>query len=153
MYSKYSIYLLLWIYQRTDRLISCDFTDYRCVSIPIFDGSSLINSKSVDCTVVQFNHCVYNKFYKILLAFTSNMFFVSSVSSCWASNHSSNSYTRIACKKPSFTSARFSLFQFHIEACMQVKNLQEILIIGTNPAPQMEAFVKEMQTIYDVKIR
>lgn len=36
---------------------------------------------------------------------------------------------------------------------MQVKNLKEILIIGTNPAPQIEAFVKEMQTIYDVSIR
>lgn len=55
--------------------------------------------------------------------------------------------------KPLFPVAGRPIIQFHIEACMQVKNLKEILIIGTNAAPQMEAFVKEMQTIYDVSIR
>lgn len=55
--------------------------------------------------------------------------------------------------KPLFPIAGRSIIQHHIEACVQIKNLKEILVIGYYPATQMEKFVTDMQNIYDVSIR
>lgn len=55
--------------------------------------------------------------------------------------------------KPLFPIAGRSIIQHHIEACIQIKELKEILIIGYYPAAQMERFVSDMQNLYDVSIR
>ena len=55
--------------------------------------------------------------------------------------------------KPLFPVAGKPIIQHHIEACVQLKNIKEILIIGSYPLSQMDQFVKDMQTIYDVGIR
>lgn len=78
-----------------------------------------------------------------------------SISGCRTSYYSSN-FCNINLEFKVNIISFYVQFQFHIEACMQVKNLKEILIIGTNAfaqMAQMEAFVREMQTIYDVSIR
>lgn len=55
--------------------------------------------------------------------------------------------------KPLFPIAGRSIIQHHIEACVQLKELKEILVIGYYPAAQMEKFVSDMQNLYDVSIR
>lgn len=55
--------------------------------------------------------------------------------------------------KPLFPIAGRPIIQHHIEACVQLKQLKEILIIGYYPAAQMEKFVTDMQTVYNVSIR
>lgn len=56
--------------------------------------------------------------------------------------------------KPLFPVAGRPIIQHHIEACVQLKDLKEILIIGYYPVPQMEQFIKDMHSIYDdVSIR
>lgn len=55
--------------------------------------------------------------------------------------------------KPLFPIAGRSIIQHHIEACVQLKELKEILVIGYYPASQIEKFVSEMQNLYDVSIR
>lgn len=55
--------------------------------------------------------------------------------------------------KPLFPIAGRSIIQHHIEACVQLDELKEILVIGYYPVAQMEKFVSDMQTIYDVSIR
>lgn len=55
--------------------------------------------------------------------------------------------------KPLFPIAGREIIAHHIEACAQIKELREILIIGYYSTGQMERFVEEMQTIYDVCIR
>lgn len=55
--------------------------------------------------------------------------------------------------KPLFPVAGRSIIQHHIEACVQLKELKEILVIGYYPASQMEKFVTDMQNLYAVSIR
>lgn len=55
--------------------------------------------------------------------------------------------------KPLFPIAGREIIAHHIEACVEIKELREILIIGFYPVAQMERFVEEMQTIYAVSIR
>ncbi|TDG45326.1 hypothetical protein AWZ03_008295 [Drosophila navojoa] len=50
--------------------------------------------------------------------------------------------------KPLFPVAGRPLIAHHIEACVQVKELREILIIGFYPQTQMEGFVSDMQALY-----
>ncbi|XP_055384497.1 mannose-1-phosphate guanyltransferase alpha-A isoform X2 [Condylostylus longicornis] len=55
--------------------------------------------------------------------------------------------------KPLFPVAGRPIIQHHIEACMQVKDLKEILIIGFYPINQMEQFINEMQNLHNINIR
>lgn len=55
--------------------------------------------------------------------------------------------------KPLFPIAGREIIAHHIEACVEIKELREILIIGYYSVAQMERFVEEMQTIYAVSIR
>ncbi|XP_068146024.1 mannose-1-phosphate guanyltransferase alpha [Drosophila tropicalis] len=50
--------------------------------------------------------------------------------------------------KPLFPLAGRPLIAHHIEACVQLKELREILIIGYYPQTQMEGFVSDMQSLY-----
>lgn len=50
--------------------------------------------------------------------------------------------------KPLFPVAGRPLIAHHIEACVQLKELKEILIIGFYPQTQMEGFVGDMQALY-----
>lgn len=45
------------------------------------------------------------------------------------------------------------MIQHHIEACLRLPNLKEILIIGYYPAAQIQQFVDDMQNLYDISIR
>lgn len=45
------------------------------------------------------------------------------------------------------------MIQHHIEACLKIPDLKEILIIGYYPAAQIQQFVIDMQNLYDVNIR
>lgn len=55
--------------------------------------------------------------------------------------------------KPLFPIAGRSIIQHHIEACVQIKELKEILVIGYYPTMQMEKFVSDMQNLYNINIR
>lgn len=55
--------------------------------------------------------------------------------------------------KPLFSVAGCPIIQHHIEACVKLKKLREILILGYYPAAQMEKFVTNVQTLYNVNIR
>lgn len=55
--------------------------------------------------------------------------------------------------KPLFPIAGREIIAHHIEACVKIKELKEILIIGYYSVTQMERFVEEIQTIYAVSIR
>lgn len=55
--------------------------------------------------------------------------------------------------KPLFPIAGRSIIQHHIEACVKMKELREILVIGYYPVAQMERFVVDMQNMYSVTIR
>lgn len=45
------------------------------------------------------------------------------------------------------------IIQHHVEACVRIKELKEILILGFYPTSQMQQFVSNMQNLYDVNIR
>lgn len=45
------------------------------------------------------------------------------------------------------------IIQHHIEACLRLPELKEILIIGYYPLVQMENFVTDMQNLYNINIR
>uniref|UniRef100_A0A336MVA2 CSON000248 protein n=1 Tax=Culicoides sonorensis TaxID=179676 RepID=A0A336MVA2_CULSO len=55
--------------------------------------------------------------------------------------------------KPLFPVAGRPMIQHHIEACLKLPDLKEILIIGYYPTAQIQQFVDEMQTLYDINIR
>jgi len=55
--------------------------------------------------------------------------------------------------KPLFPVAGRPIIQHHIEACLQIPELKEILIIGYYPQSQMDHFVSDMQNLYSVNIR
>uniref|UniRef100_A0A1Q3FIB6 Putative gdp-mannose pyrophosphorylase/mannose-1-phosphate guanylyltransferase n=1 Tax=Culex tarsalis TaxID=7177 RepID=A0A1Q3FIB6_CULTA len=55
--------------------------------------------------------------------------------------------------KPLFPVAGKPIIQHHIEACVRIKELKEILILGFYPPSQMQQFVSNMQNLYDVNIR
>jgi len=55
--------------------------------------------------------------------------------------------------KPLFPVAGLPIVQHHIEACVKVKDLKEILILGFYPSNEMSTFVAEMNSIYKVNIR
>jgi len=55
--------------------------------------------------------------------------------------------------KPLFPVAGLPIVQLHIEACVKVKDLKEILILGFYPSNEMSTFVGEMNRIYKVNIR
>lgn len=45
------------------------------------------------------------------------------------------------------------MIQHHIEACVKLKNLREILIIGSYNASELQNFVQDMMTNYGITIR
>lgn len=45
------------------------------------------------------------------------------------------------------------MIQHHIEACLKLPNLKEILIIGYYPTAQIQQFVDDMHNLYDLNIR
>eukprot|EP00092_Neocalanus_flemingeri_P006046 GFUD01006515.1.p1 GENE.GFUD01006515.1~~GFUD01006515.1.p1 ORF type:complete len:424 (-),score=88.15 GFUD01006515.1:85-1356(-) len=55
--------------------------------------------------------------------------------------------------KPLFPVAGLPIVQHHIEACVKVKDLKEILILGFYPSNEMSTFVAEMNSIYKMNIR
>lgn len=55
--------------------------------------------------------------------------------------------------KPLFPIAGKPIIQHHIEACVQLPDLKEILIIGNYPQSQMENFITDMQNLYNINIR
>lgn len=55
--------------------------------------------------------------------------------------------------KPLFPIAGLPMIQHHIEACVEMKEVREVLIIGFYPATQMESFVEQMKSKYEINIR
>ena len=55
--------------------------------------------------------------------------------------------------KPLFPVAGLPVIQHHIEACSEVKNLNEILIIGSYLASDLSHFIQEMTSAYGITIR
>lgn len=55
--------------------------------------------------------------------------------------------------KPLFAVAGLPMIQHHIEACSEVQNLDEILIIGSYPANELSQFIADMKSKYGVIIR
>lgn len=55
--------------------------------------------------------------------------------------------------KPLFPVAGLPLIQHHIEACVSLSNLKEILIIGFYNTVEIEPFINDMQKQYNVLIR
>lgn len=55
--------------------------------------------------------------------------------------------------KPLFPIAGIPMIQHHIEACVRMEEVKEVLIIGFYPTAQMEAFVDQMQSQYKIKIQ
>jgi len=55
--------------------------------------------------------------------------------------------------KPLFPVAGLPMIQHHIEACVRVPNLKEILILGYYPASELSQFVADMVQEYKVNIR
>ncbi|XP_044744576.1 mannose-1-phosphate guanyltransferase alpha-A [Coccinella septempunctata] len=55
--------------------------------------------------------------------------------------------------KPLFPVAGLPLIQHHIEACILLKDLKEILLVGFYPANQIEPFVNDMQQLYKISIK
>lgn len=55
--------------------------------------------------------------------------------------------------KPLFPVAGLPLIQHHIEACILLKDLKEILLIGFYPSNQIEPFVNDMQHLYKISIK
>ncbi|XP_026464028.1 mannose-1-phosphate guanyltransferase alpha-like, partial [Ctenocephalides felis] len=55
--------------------------------------------------------------------------------------------------KPLFPVAGLPIIQHHVEACVCIPNLEEILIIGFYSASQISQFISDMQHEYQIKIR
>ncbi|XP_011312771.1 mannose-1-phosphate guanyltransferase alpha [Fopius arisanus] len=55
--------------------------------------------------------------------------------------------------KPLFPIAGLPMIEHHIKACLNIKNLNEILIIGSYNASELQSFVKEMTDSYGISIR
>ncbi|KAB0804796.1 hypothetical protein PPYR_01766 [Photinus pyralis] len=55
--------------------------------------------------------------------------------------------------KPLFPVAGLPVIQHHIEACITIDELKEILLIGYYPAAQIQQFVGDMQQQYNINIR
>lgn len=55
--------------------------------------------------------------------------------------------------KPLFPVAGLPMIQHHIEACVNVPNLKEILILGYYPASELLQFVDDMIEEYKVNIK
>ncbi|XP_056631937.1 mannose-1-phosphate guanyltransferase alpha-A [Diorhabda sublineata] len=55
--------------------------------------------------------------------------------------------------KPLFPVAGLPLIQHHIEACLAIKGLREILIIGFYPVSQIQPFASEMQQLYNITVK
>lgn len=55
--------------------------------------------------------------------------------------------------KPLFPVAGLPMIQHHIEACVCIPDLKEILILGYYPAADLAQFVAEMIQEYKVNIR
>lgn len=55
--------------------------------------------------------------------------------------------------KPLFPIAGLPMIQHHIEACVRMEEVREVLIIGFYPTAQMESFVDQMQSEYKINIR
>nr|CAD7603122.1 unnamed protein product [Timema genevievae] len=55
--------------------------------------------------------------------------------------------------KPLFPVAGLPMIQHHIEACADVPNLKEILILGYYPSSELSQFVAEMMQEYKVNVR
>lgn len=55
--------------------------------------------------------------------------------------------------KPLFPVAGLPMIQHHIEACVRVPNLKEILILGYYPASELSQFLADMVQEYKVNIR
>ncbi|XP_034946528.1 mannose-1-phosphate guanyltransferase alpha [Chelonus insularis] len=55
--------------------------------------------------------------------------------------------------KPLFPIAGLPMIQHHIEACRKIPNLNEILIIGSYSAGELQSFVQEMMNTYGISIR
>ncbi|XP_063991012.1 mannose-1-phosphate guanyltransferase alpha [Diachasmimorpha longicaudata] len=55
--------------------------------------------------------------------------------------------------KPLFPIAGRPMIQHHIEACVKLKNLTEILIIGSYNASELQNFVQQMMDSYGISIR
>ena len=55
--------------------------------------------------------------------------------------------------KPLFAVAGFPIIQHHIEACVQIPFLKEIIILGYYGVNEMSQFVGEMVQLYKLNIR
>ncbi|XP_021916679.1 mannose-1-phosphate guanyltransferase alpha-A isoform X2 [Zootermopsis nevadensis] len=55
--------------------------------------------------------------------------------------------------KPLFPVAGLPMIQHHIEACVKIPNLKEILVLGYYPASELAQFVTDMVNEYKVNIR
>lgn len=55
--------------------------------------------------------------------------------------------------KPLFAVAGLPIIQHHIEACMNVPSLKEIILLGYYAANEMSQFVTEMTQLYKINIR
>lgn len=55
--------------------------------------------------------------------------------------------------KPLFPVAGLPLIQHHIEACVQLEECKEILLIGSYQASQLQQFIMDMQREYHIIIR
>lgn len=55
--------------------------------------------------------------------------------------------------KPLFPVAGVPLIQHHIEACVAIEELKEILLIGFYPAALIQQFIVDLQHRYNVTIK
>lgn len=55
--------------------------------------------------------------------------------------------------KPLFPVAGLPIIQHHIEACVSLNSVKEILLIGFYPISQIEPFINEVQSQYGVVIK
>lgn len=55
--------------------------------------------------------------------------------------------------KPLFPVAGLPLIQHHIEKCVSLGSVDEILLIGYYPSAQIQPFVNEMQSEYNVNVK
>lgn len=55
--------------------------------------------------------------------------------------------------KPLFSVAGLPILQHHIEACVEVPDLKEIIVIGYYAVSEMSQFITEMMHHYNINIR
>ena len=56
-------------------------------------------------------------------------------------------------RKPLFPIAGLPIIEHHIQACTELKEVQEILIIGSYNSSEMKSFLDEVQAKYSINIR